>query len=129
MDQMVRNDIEWLLGTHTFHFNCFFEDFNCVFMQIRCLSRVLTHNSLSPSVSSMLANDVRMFNCIYLEIEGYKSKIIFLQPVNHVNKGQYILDVILEVNFFINWPLVIQVLDLCSQVGHYSEVTCPIAPV
>ena len=49
MDQMVGNDIacncipiaELLFGTHTFHFNCFFEDFNCVFTQIRCLSRVL----------------------------------------------------------------------------------------
>ena len=49
MDQMVRNDIacnsyrslELLFGTHTFHFNCFFEDFDCVFTQIRCLSRVL----------------------------------------------------------------------------------------
>ena len=44
---MVRNDIacilivELLFGTHTFHFNCFFDDFNCVFTQIRCLSRVL----------------------------------------------------------------------------------------
>ena len=34
---------ELLFGTHTFHFNCFFEDFNCVFTQIRCLSRVLNH--------------------------------------------------------------------------------------
>ena len=33
--------LELLFGTHTFHFNCFFEDFNCVFTQIRCLSRVL----------------------------------------------------------------------------------------
>ena len=33
--------LELLFGTHTFHFNGFFEDFNCVFMQIRCLSRVL----------------------------------------------------------------------------------------
>ena len=32
---------ELLFGTHTFHFNCFFDDFNCVFTQIRCLSRVL----------------------------------------------------------------------------------------
>ena len=32
---------ELLFGTHTFNFNCFFEDFNCVFTQIRCLSRVL----------------------------------------------------------------------------------------
>ena len=30
-----------LFGTHTFNFNCFFEDFNCVFTQIRCLSRLL----------------------------------------------------------------------------------------
>ena len=34
--------LELLFGTHTFHFNCLFEDFNCVFTQIRCLSRVLT---------------------------------------------------------------------------------------
>ena len=33
--------LELLFGTHTFHFNCFFEDFNCVFTQICCLSRVL----------------------------------------------------------------------------------------
>ena len=33
--------LELLFGTHTFHFNCFFDDFNCVFKQIRCLSRVL----------------------------------------------------------------------------------------
>ena len=33
--------LELLFGTHTFNFNCFFEDFNCVFTQIRCLSRVL----------------------------------------------------------------------------------------
>ena len=33
--------LELLFGTHTFHFNCFFDDFNCVFTQIGCLSRVL----------------------------------------------------------------------------------------
>ena len=33
--------LELLFGTHTFHFNCFVDDFNCVFTQIRCLSRVL----------------------------------------------------------------------------------------
>ena len=32
---------ELLFSTHTFNFNCFFDDFNCVFMQIRCLSRLL----------------------------------------------------------------------------------------
>ena len=34
--------LELLFGTHTFHFNCFFDDFNCAFTQIRCLSRVLS---------------------------------------------------------------------------------------
>ena len=33
--------LELLFGIHTIHFNCFFEDFYCVFTQIRCLSRVL----------------------------------------------------------------------------------------
>ena len=37
--------LELLFGTHTFHFNCFFEDFNCVFTQIRCLSRGLINIS------------------------------------------------------------------------------------
>ena len=32
---------ELLFGTHTFNFNCFFDDFNCVFTQICCLSRLL----------------------------------------------------------------------------------------
>ena len=34
--------LELLFGTHAFHFNCFFEDFNRIFTQIRCLSRVLS---------------------------------------------------------------------------------------
>ena len=38
---------ELLFGTHTFHFNCFFDDFNCVFTQIRCLSRVLMPGCVS----------------------------------------------------------------------------------
>ena len=33
--------LELLFGTQTFHFICFFDDFNCIFTQIRCLSRVL----------------------------------------------------------------------------------------
>ena len=32
---------ELLFGTHSFNFNCFFDDFNCVFTQIHCLSRLL----------------------------------------------------------------------------------------
>ena len=42
--------LELLFRTHTFHFNCFFEDFNCVFTQIGCLSRVL--HILISSVNS-----------------------------------------------------------------------------
>ena len=37
--------LELLFGMHTFHFNCFLRDFNCVFTQIRCLSRVLEHSN------------------------------------------------------------------------------------
>ena len=33
--------LELLFGTHKFHFKCFFEDFNCIFTQLLCLSRVL----------------------------------------------------------------------------------------
>ena len=32
---------ELLFGMHTFNFNCFFDDFNSVFTQISCLSRLL----------------------------------------------------------------------------------------
>ena len=32
---------ELLFGTHAFNFNCFLDDFNCVFTQIRCLSVLL----------------------------------------------------------------------------------------
>ena len=32
---------ELLFGTHAFNFNCFLDDFNCVFTQILCLSVLL----------------------------------------------------------------------------------------
>ena len=32
---------ELLFGRHAFNFNCFLDDFNCVFTQIRCLSVLL----------------------------------------------------------------------------------------
>ena len=46
MDRMTSHVIaygssELLFCTHTFNFKCFFDDFNCVFTQIRCLSRLL----------------------------------------------------------------------------------------
>ena len=36
--------LKLLFGTHTFHFNCFFDDFYCVFAQIRCLSSTPASN-------------------------------------------------------------------------------------
>ena len=43
MDQIVLayRSTELLFSTHTFNFNCFFDDFNRVFTHIRCLSRLL----------------------------------------------------------------------------------------
>ena len=32
-----------LFGKHAFNFNCFLDDFNCVFTQIRCLSVLLEY--------------------------------------------------------------------------------------
>ena len=54
--------LELLFGTHTFHFNCFFEDFNCVFTQIRCLSRVLMQTvAWNPSYIQPLYNVLQSF--------------------------------------------------------------------
>ena len=53
--------LELLFGTHTFHFNCFFEDFNCLFTQIRCLSRVLfsgIHYSMLTLIYSAIHYDM-----------------------------------------------------------------------
>ena len=43
--------LELLFSTHTFHFNCFFDDFYCVFTQIRCLSRVLMSVNIKYTVA------------------------------------------------------------------------------
>ena len=50
---------ELLFRTHTFNFNCFFDDFNCVFTQIRCLSRLLVfaHMLLIPKSHDWLYDD------------------------------------------------------------------------
>ena len=48
--------LEMLFGTHTFHFNCFFEDFNCVFMQICCLSRVLLERKKNEQIKGLISN-------------------------------------------------------------------------
>ena len=45
--------LELLFGTHAFHFNCFFEDCNCVFTQIRCLSRVLLIRHMFPNYNRL----------------------------------------------------------------------------
>ena len=48
---------ELLFGTHTFNFSCFFDDFNCVFTQIRCLSRLLFNIWKSPTVATFYADN------------------------------------------------------------------------
>ena len=72
---MVRNDIDiacncipidsLLFGTHTFNFNCFSDDFNCVFTQIRCLSRLL--KSLLKVACTVIYENYLMpyFVCVY----------------------------------------------------------------
>ena len=57
-----------LFGTHTFHFNCFFDDFNCVFTQIRCLSRVLLD-----------------FNCLKLKYKVLKLGVWMSDPYLYYN--------------------------------------------
>ena len=46
--------LDLLFGMHTFNLNCFFEDFNCVFMQIRCLSRELEEYVVECSLSLLV---------------------------------------------------------------------------
>ena len=43
---------ELLYGTHTVNFNCFFGDFDCVFTQIRCLSRLLSNVAYSIQITN-----------------------------------------------------------------------------
>ena len=57
---------ELLFGTHTFNFNCFFDDFNCIFTQIRCLSRLLDMHSTPP----------QLFNPVGILTTTYLSKIL-----------------------------------------------------
>ena len=45
--EIAYRSTELLFGMHTFNFNCFFEDFNSVFTQIRCLSRLLLERIFS----------------------------------------------------------------------------------
>ena len=51
-----------LFGTHTFNFNCFFEDINCVFTQICCLSRVLVLH-LGPNL---------IIKCLFEHVQKYE---------------------------------------------------------
>ena len=60
--------LELLFGTHTFHFNCFFEDFNCVFTQIRCLSRGLINISRVTYTENLVSTITLQLIClIYME--------------------------------------------------------------
>ena len=60
--------LELLFSTHTFHFNCFFEDLNCVFTQICCLSRVLLPNVTLYSLSyQMIHCTVYLTKCYIVQ--------------------------------------------------------------
>ena len=67
--------LELLFSKHTFHFNCFFEDFNCVFTQIRCLSRVL------------IIPVKKIATC---EVKGQKK--VYLQPLDIQYGSNHILN-------------------------------------
>ena len=54
---------ELLFGMHAFDFNCFLDDLNCVFTQIRCLSvlpcKLLVHKKCSGLQGPTLNPDYR----------------------------------------------------------------------
>ena len=56
---------ELLFGTHTFNFKCFFEDFNCLFMQIRSLSRLLLYAESTADQTDHFANAFVCENVAY----------------------------------------------------------------
>ena len=59
--------LELLFGTHTFNFICFFDDFNCVFMQIRCLSRLLIRDKKAQSwIGKPSSYDMRIMTAYFL---------------------------------------------------------------
>ena len=63
--------LELLFGTHTFNFSCFFDDFDCVFTQIRCLSRVLYYNReffLTHQQHVLVAKKNRLIEMVLLSI-------------------------------------------------------------
>ena len=81
--------LELLFSTHTFHFNCFFDDFNCVFMQIHCLSRVLFDEN--PAMTLQDIKDTKRYGRTHGQREnsiptankvcmGYKITLIELAP-------------------------------------------------
>ena len=72
--------LELLFGTHTFHFNCFFEDFNCVFTRIRCLSRVLFIMHLVQCVNACnIYHDLAGKKCECTQICRHKKNFFFMK--------------------------------------------------
>ena len=69
---------ELLFCTHTFNFNCFFDDFNCVFTQIRCLSRLL--HDVPPEIDITLGLTIVAKNdyCDSIDIAGSGIAILLL---------------------------------------------------
>ena len=77
---------ELLYGTHTFNFNCFFDDFNCVFTQIRCLSRLLV-SVPSPSISSNISSPRLLLS---YTLEPSISKTVYLTKAMYIYTCFYV---------------------------------------
>ena len=75
---------------HTFNFNCFFDDFNCVFTQIRYLSRLL--DSVITSALYFRKNKHYPPSLIGLSrLLAYVDKYHKWITENHGVHGQYVL--------------------------------------
>ena len=71
---------ELLFGMHAFNFNCFLDDFNCLFMQIRCLSVLLLMNGSLMQVKSIpLEHFAILFTCIKAIIGLENQFVVFLR--------------------------------------------------
>ena len=124
---------ELLFGTHTFNFNCFFDDFNCVFMQIRCaylckyaayLGCWLETNGLAPfesrseSSSRVKADWNRLLQMLAFSFVSVLRILFCLSDV--ISNVSYLSDLINDQNFLIFSGLGLSYdcpdLSCCSQM-------------
>ena len=77
-----------LFGMHTFNFNCFFDDFNCVFTQIRYLSRVLPKNTnrRGEQTTKVMTSWLKFTN-LSTNLSSVRSNAFTLSIVNSLHAG------------------------------------------